>query len=297
MKTWRFLLGIAFLFAFVPKASANFDTIKEVKALKEQYKLVIYTDTFSGSNYANQWATWTCLDDNDYKTFKEFIIVFYEEWSKYPKKWISKNGLQGIAFVQKLNVVNQSRFAMPDAYGEILYYDIDYLRYGQRYVRDCIHHEFYHMIEEQNFGSMYYKDPKWSAFNDKDFSYGNGGASAYNSGEYVAKEHPFKGFVSTYATYGLEEDKAELYSYLFSTESYNFLIEWIKQDEILKKKFDYMKAFIAILVPEMDDTYFDKIHEKASLYIKNNSSAPATEESPSLKNIVKRKNKLGDRLK
>lgn len=298
MKASRFFIGTFILLTFTLNLSASFDTIKEVKALKNEYQITIYTSSFEGSNYASQWATWTCMDNNDYLTFKKFIIVFYEEWSKYPQNWITKNGLKGIAFVQNLNVVNQARFAMPDAYGEVLYYDIDYLKYGQRYVRDCIHHEFYHMIEEQNFGDMYYKDPKWKTFNKASFHYGNGGASAYDSDEYVAREHPFQGFVSTYATYGLEEDKAELYSYLFSSESYAYLINWIVDDSILKKKYDYMKAFIFSLVPEMNDAYFEKIHQGYKIANQDKAKTPgANEVTPPEKNTSKQKKTIGSYLK
>lgn len=262
------------------------DTIKEIKALQEMYNISILTTEFSASDYAKRWSTWENIDNSDYQTLKKFMLVFFEEWTKYPLMWIEKNELKGIAFVQKLNVVGQNRFAMPDAYGEVLYYDIDYLKYGERYVRDCIHHEFYHMIEEANYRDMYYKDPKWMVMNPEGFAYGKGGSSAYNSDEYVAKEHPYEGFVSAYATYGLEEDKAEVYSYLFSTESYQFLIDWIKTDRVLLKKVNYLKSFISSIVPEMDEAYYSKIH-----FLKNEKNNSQTIEKGDVKT------KLGREIK
>ncbi len=80
-----------------------------------------------------------------------------------------------------------------------------------------MHHEFYHLIEynliEYNsFKDFYYKDPDWNSLNSKDFTYGKGGASAYSDSTFANEKHPFDGFVTEYSTYGLEEDKAEIYT-------------------------------------------------------------------------------------
>lgn len=243
-------------------ASINENVLRndQVKALEKDYNIEIYLDRFKPSSYASRWASWTTLSDEDSTIFYPFIKVFYEEWAKYPLAWIEINNLKGIAFVKDLVVVGQERFAMPDAYGEVLYYDVDYLVYGQRYVRECIHHEFYHMIEENFFSDMYYKDPLWNALNPDGFRYGDGGYAAYSNATYANEKHPMKGFVTGYATYGLEEDKAEVYSYLFSNESYFELLQWIAEDDILYAKVRYMKSFVAAKVPEMDESYFINIH-------------------------------------
>lgn len=263
----RFMMKFVFvaymlLRSFGGFASDEYNLLRnnQVKALEFKYNIEVYLNKFKPSSYASRWASWTTLSDEDSTVFFPFIKVFYEEWSKYPSAWIDLNNLKGIAFVKDLVVVGQERFAMPDAYGEVLYYDIDYLVYGQRYVRECIHHEFYHMIEENFFSDMYYKDPLWNKLNPDGFVYGDGGYTAYSNATYANEKHPLNGFVTGYATYGLEEDKAEVYSYLFCTDSYSELLEWIVEDKILNSKVRYMKAFLVSKVAEMDESYFIKIH-------------------------------------
>ncbi len=226
------------------------------------YNVTPYILPFEGSSYANKWSKWDYLTENDGKTLKKYVDIFIDEWSKYPVEWVKKSNLKAIAFVKNLNVVNQNRAAMPDAYGEVLYFDIGYGRYGELYQQSTIHHEYYHMIEENYFGSFYYKDPKWNAFNEKGFQYKAGGYLAYEDGEYQHKNHPKKGFLDTYSMYGLEEDKAQVYAYLMTTEYHEMFIEWIKTDSILKNKMEYMKSFIKEKCLDMDNNYFEKIHKK-----------------------------------
>ncbi|MBN2695900.1 hypothetical protein JXR93_14665 [bacterium] len=228
----------------------------------KKYGVTAYVLPFEGSSYANKWSKWDYLTEADGKKLKKYVDLFIQEWSKYPVEWVKKSNLKAIAFVKNLNVVKQNRAAMPDAYGEVLYFDIGYDIYGELYQRSTIHHEYYHMIEENYFGSFYYKDPKWNEFNEKGFEYKGGGYLAYEDNEYQYKNHPKKGFVDTYSMYGLEEDKAQVYSYLMTTEYYEKFIEWVKTDSILKNKMVYMRDFIKDKCDEMDDDYFKKIHSK-----------------------------------
>jgi hypothetical protein len=254
----------------------------ELKALEIKYGIGISTADFTPSSYARQWATWTVLNANDGKKLAQFGKLFLEEWNKYPREWIKATKLKGIVFVKNLSVDKQKRMAMPDSEGRVLYYDVGYLKYGEKYNRETIHHEFYHLIEYEFFGDFYYKDPVWAKFNPQGFSYGKGGASAYTDKSYVHKEHPSQGFVSSYSTYGLEEDKAEVYAYLFHTELYNKLKLWIKKDLYLAQKVNYLLDFIQARVSSMDSDYFAKIHKISDPILLSqgqNSSSSSQEDS------------------
>jgi hypothetical protein len=52
----------------------------------------------------------------------------------------------------------------------------------------------------------------------------------------VLGEHPAPGFVTGYAMSAIEEDKAELYSYLMETAAYRRLKTWIESDSYLAAK-------------------------------------------------------------
>lgn len=235
----------------------------KLKSLSNIYGIDFYITKFVPSDYALKWCTWNYLDKNDAEELNKYIDLFIDEWSKYPVVWVKKSNLKAVAFVKKLEVVGDYRSAMPDAYGEVLYLDIGYSYAGSEYQRKTIHHEYYHMIEENYFGSMYYYDEEWAGYNIPSFSYGDGGASAYHDENYAHVENPdmnIRGFVDLYSTYGLEEDKAQVYSYIMTTSTYKKLMKWVENDEILSDKVSYMKRFLKKHSPEMNDEYFFKIH-------------------------------------
>lgn len=235
---------------------------KNTRPFAEKYNLNLYFTEFKASDYAKRWAKWTTPDNDDIDKLNRYMKLFTGEWSKYPVEWVKKSNLKGIAFVKTLMVNGQQRYAMPDAYGETLYYDITYNSTDEIYERSSLHHEYYHMIEENYFGDMYYKDEIWASFNPPGFKYKSSGYDAYNDTDYTSKDHPTKGFVTYYSLYGLEEDKAETYSYIMTTEKYHQIIEWTKEDDILAKKVEYMKSFIEKHCSEMNDEYWNNIHNK-----------------------------------
>lgn len=265
MPTYLFLFFIICLPSGI-MAGNLLENNKDLQQIENKYNLNLIADSFAGGDYAKNWAFWITPTDADSILFAEFMDVFADEWNKYPLSWIKVNGLRKIAFVKKLTVTGQERFAMPDPYDETLYYDIDYLRYGEDYVSEMIHHEFWHMIEEQHFGTMYYRSSTWQSFNRAGFQYGNGGSDAYTDGEYTDGEHTKLGFVTNYAMYGEEEDRAETYCWFFTTRTWTLLNEWISTDRLLKKKFNWMLNFMESKVPEMNFEYFEAVNKaKVSL--------------------------------
>lgn len=236
------------------------EIIQILQAFADKYEIKIFATEFQPSSYATKYAMWNYLQNDDFSEFLRYSQIFMQEWRKYPVDWVIKSGLKGIAIVKHLKVSGQDRAAMPDEYGEMLYYDIGYGRHGDSYERDIIHHEFYHMIEEQNFKSLYYKDPKWMALNPPGFLYISSGKAAYYVPEYAHKQHPQDGFVNGYSLFGLEEDKAEVYQYLMIKGDYNKLIKWTETDNVLLNKVNYMKNFIRSISPSMNEEYFQKTH-------------------------------------
>jgi len=193
-------------------------------------------------------STWPDLkyenlaDDDSF--LPKYLEIFNSEFNKYSQEFIKITNLKTVAFVKKLTVEGQERAAAPDYYKEILFLDIYLGNYDEQYQRHVIHHEFYHMIEEQLNGNAYYKDPNWAAFNPTDFSYGNGGK--YERGDNAFPlTHPKPGFINIYSQSALEEDKAEIYATLFIKDEGDKVAKWIKEgDSILENKVNYMKTFL-----------------------------------------------------
>ena len=208
----------------------------------------------------------TALSEKDEAELARYIKIFYEEINKYPQDFIKNIDLREVVFVknisvtQKLNekTVTHYRAAYPDYPNEVLFYDIYYGKFYKPYEREIIHHELYHMVEEEINGSSYYKDPIWASFNDPKFKYKSGGAQAYEDKLDISSKPP-KGFISTYSTYGLEEDKAEIFANLMIPKLSKKLYSLAAHDPILAKKMEYMKKFLSKHSKYMNEYFWQNI--------------------------------------
>lgn len=224
----------------------------------DQYQLTVEITTTEPSFYAKQYGAFDLLAEDDLKALKAYGAMLIDEWSKYPYDWVTDSQLKSIVLVKNLKVSDAARAAMPDPIGDALYYDITY---GvDQYAREVLHHEYNHVVEFNFYNTYNREDTEWKAFNPAGFKYGEGGASAYTDPNYVDRDHPSAGFVSEYAKYALEEDKAELFAYLM-TDNYDDLEDWAATDSALAGKVNYYKRFIRSVTPEMSGSYFDQIND------------------------------------
>ena len=150
----------------------------------------------------------------DNKQLDRYRKILSRELKKYPNPLIQKSKLKGIAIVKNLSVAGQRRAAMPDYENEILYLDFQRGAHNPAYQAHVIHHEFFHLLEQELNGSAYFKDPEWAKLNPKNFKYGKGGKEQRGNDNF-ALVHPQSGFINRYSTSALEEDKAEIYAALF----------------------------------------------------------------------------------
>ncbi|TAF64821.1 MAG: hypothetical protein EAZ55_10490 [Cytophagales bacterium] len=241
----KILLLVVFSFFFTLNAHSQDkkQAIEDIlNILSTQYGLKIYYTEIPVSTWGNS-VTAEVATIEDYEKLLTYLQLFKEEWQKYTPSYIKKTGVKEIVFCKSVAYNGQRRAAIPDCYKEILYYDFLLGNHNPTYQRHVVHHEYYHMIEEQRFGNTYYKDPQWAAFNEPTFQYGAGGASQRGSNQYPMT-HPQKGFINLYSTAGLEEDKAEIYAMLFTESERAKVMPWLAEDDILRKKVDYMQKTI-----------------------------------------------------
>ncbi len=200
--------------------------------------------------------------ESEFKHSAFYLDVFAEEFAKYPYDFIKESGLKAVVFCAGLDIGGQVRKAVPDYVNETLYLDIHALAgKSDRYARHVVHHEFYHMLEEQWNGSAYYKDPKWAALNPPDWKYGSGGARM-QSGNVWDFNHPAPGFINAYSTAALEEDKAEVWATMFVPESWEIIRPWLKTDKILQAKVDFLKSFAAGKSSHMKPAFWNHLTAK-----------------------------------
>lgn len=226
-----------------------------------QYGAKALVSSFVPSSYAKQYSSFAHLSTaQDLANLKAYGAEFIDEWSKYPVDWVKNSDLKGVAFVKSFSVSGTNRAAMADIVGYVMYYDVGY---GvSEYTREVIHHEYDHLIQYvyRNPNSINWDDPTWTSYNPPGFRYGNGGASAYVDPRYVYTFHPAAGFVTSYATYAIEEDKAETYGFLMDSNYYQSVKSWIKSDGYLAKKVSSMKQLMCSHSSSMCGGYLDQIN-------------------------------------
>jgi len=276
--------NILFVFLIITNNFLFANTTKEkidniISELEQKYKTVQFVyDNIPEASW--EGVNYLIAKEDDYDNLLKFVRLLNEEFSKHSPDFIEKIDLKYIAIVKKLNYEGQHRAALPDAYKEIIFYDIlkgrcDTLWTGVRdkyYLRHTIHHEIYHMVEEQINGNFYYKDSIWATFNDTAFHYGFGGETYYPDMKKKHKKkiriigkrpygilYPTKGIITTYGQSALEEDKAEIFASLFIHKEVRKVNRLSRKDEIISKKVKYMKHFLESVSYEITDTYWESL--------------------------------------
>ncbi len=216
------------------------------------------TFAFPREETSKGWANMNFKPVQNENDAAAYADLFIEEFAKYPSELIKLSKLRRVEFVDRLAVGKQYRAAVPDYDHEVLYYDVGYVR-NQRYSRHVVHHEFYHMLEQEWNGSAYYKDQTWAKFNEKDFVYGTGGSEAYGHGDVWSFVHPKPGFINLYSTYGLEEDKAEVWAVMFVPDNWRLVRRAVDDDPILRAKVSYLRDFVRSKTSAMDDRFWRQV--------------------------------------
>ena len=226
-----------------------------------QYHLTIQIAPFTPSSYVKNFDTFSYLSESDVPNLKNLGLAFIDEWAKYPFDFVAASQNKNIAFVKDLAVGGQYRAATPDPFGQTMYYDTN-LSQDMNYMRLVIHHEYNHFIIFNKYGSYNPSDPTWTAQNPNGFSYYGSGSQAYGNtaGPNPYTLHPLSGFVTGYAEYAIEEDKAETYAYIMTTTPYKNLKSWIASDPKLAQKVAQVKQMMSSMSPAMSGSYFDSIN-------------------------------------
>jgi hypothetical protein len=199
-------------------------------------------------------------EKSEFPDLYRYLLLFRKEFQKYPRSFLEKTKLKYVAIIASLHYEEQARSALPDYYREILILDFLYGKKNPRYQQHVIHHEFYHLIEQELNGDVYWKDPKWASFNTPETEYGKGGKTMQDRKDAYPLSHPQTGFINWYSLSGLEEDKAEIFAILFVPEEYLIVEEWLAKDTVLQKKVKYMKQFLASQEPTFDPDYWTALH-------------------------------------
>jgi hypothetical protein len=181
------------------------------------------------------------------------------ELSLYPRECFKQSKLRRIVVCRGLSFNGQARAAVPDFEHDTLFLDAVAGDYDRRYQRSTIHHDYFHMIDYKDDGSLD-SDREWSRLNPGKFQYGKGGAKMQddpNSGS----DWDAPGFLTRYATSAVEEDKAEVFAHLMT--DYAAVVERSKSDPVIDRKISAIKALLTRFCPSMNESFWQRVRDQS----------------------------------
>lgn len=189
----------------------------------------------------------------DNETLEKYQKLLVAEVNRYPTTLMRNSKLKRIILCDELTYEGQRRNAIPDFEHDDLYLDVKRGDHNQRYQRKVIHHEFFHVIDYKDDGSVY-ADNSWSALNPAGFRYGNGGRNAQDDASTSLLTDRYPGFLNHYSTTGVEEDKAETFANMIV--DLRHVQNRAAKDPVVKSKVVAMKALLEKFCPEIDEEFW-----------------------------------------
>jgi hypothetical protein len=203
------------------------------------------------------------------------------ELSLYTIEAIRKSGIEQITLCTGLRTIKKKRAAGTLLVGmhdvNTLFIDVSTVKVRPWYVRKTFHHELFHAIDFRDTWSGY-ADPDWPELQEEKYRYELDNAVEFHrmAGRdplnpmprefqdpyfwLYADESETPGFVTEYAKYSTQEDKAEIYAYLILF--YTKMMERCAADEKLARKVERMKELLFAYSKEYNQSFWQKMSNR-----------------------------------
>lgn len=165
------------------------------------------------------------------------------ELARYPQSFLRAIKMRGVVFTSELGEGENAIPSLPNV-GGLLLFDVDAT---PRDLARGLHHEIFHFADLADDGALA-PDPAWSALTPG-FSYGAGGRTLRSTWA-ADPARDLTGFVTPYATSGVEEDKAETFAFAMARSEE--LRARLPNDPVLAKKLDEIARRIRVIDPSTD---------------------------------------------
>jgi uncharacterized protein (TIGR03067 family) len=187
----------------------------------------------------------------------DYATLFAEEFGLLPPELVKRAGLWRVVLCTQLTLNRQPVAGVPDFDRGTLYLEVGAVRICPADARRGVHHEFFHLLDYR-LNRRVDVDPTWTALNRPGFRYGKGGLAALNDPDLdTAPSDRDPGFLSRYSTTAVEEDKAEVFS--FMAVHARFVDARGRADPVIRAKADRMRAILAAACPAADDAFWDRL--------------------------------------
>ena len=164
------------------------------------------------------WYKLEPISENDINFYLPLLVL---ELSLYPKNFFKKINLKNITLSN--NIVFHSgnyenyRAGLPDYEENTLSLVFSCKERNIKYIRNIIHHELFHYFYFMYVGPFEDKDDLWEMFNPKGFEYSMK-SELWSQKEILSGDYQdYDSFVSYFSKTKLEEDKAEVFSYMVTS--------------------------------------------------------------------------------
>jgi len=206
-----------------------------IEEFLSDYELQInYTTKITFVQHKDWWYKLEPLTDNDINFYLPLLVL---ELSLYPKNFFKKIKLKGLTLSNSIvfhsDNYEQYRAAMPDYEEDTLSLVFSCKERSIKYIRNVIHHELFHYFYFMYVGPFEDKDDLWEMFNPKGFEY-TLKSTVWSQQEILNDDYQdYNSFVSPFSKTKLEEDKAEIFSYMVT--SGNDVKDLLKREGVIGK--------------------------------------------------------------
>ena len=234
-------------------APVNVSTFRSLSSVAQRYDVAFVT---AGNPFPVQGEDYELTGRApDRAMVKAYAAMLGHEMSLYPANWFRRARIDRIVLCQELALDTQARAAVPAWDLNTYYLDVALGAKVPGYQRHAFHHDLYHAVDFRDDG-LIYEDDAWAALNPPEFTYGSGGVNHRDMEDAWTLRSDLPGFVTRYATTGVEEDKAEVFAHLIT--NYDALMAICESDPVIAAKVQQLKTQLEAFAPEIDDRFWQR---------------------------------------
>ena len=195
----------------------------------------------------------------DKQLLAQYAKLFAAEFTLYPTGIVKQAHLKRIVLCAKLTGNNKREGGLADIEHDTIYLDITVAGADHVYLREAIHHELFHCIDYHVNGRIG-EDSAWEALNPPGFKYERASPAMKDSASGGGVTGRILGFLNSYSTTAVEEDKAVVFSQLMVDPHY--VADRKRADHVLRKKVRLLKQSLAAACPEVDEQFWKHALER-----------------------------------
>ena len=193
-----------------------------------------YTTKITFVQHKDWWYKLEPVTENDINFYLPLLIL---ELSLYPKNFFKKIKLKSLTLSNNIvfhcDNYESYRAGMPDYEEDTLSLIFSCKERSIKYIRNVIHHELFHYLYYNFVGPYEDKDDLWEIFNPKGFEYSMQ-SQVWSQKEILTGDYQdYDSFVSYFSKTKLEEDKAEIFSYMVT--SGNDIKDLLRREGVIGK--------------------------------------------------------------